>query len=142
MPDILSKTNQPFKNKAAVTTAINRDSLLNHEAVEIRPGEWVGREIWLSDAELADLEPDEIKEPVPEFFPRDIFCPSCGESFHETTEAYCPDLAANSSMMRLKELYVSYGWNDVPPDPTAGYGVLECPGCGSAMAPDGRLKVV
>lgn len=71
----------------------------------------------------------------------DIICPGCAESYHETTETYDPDVDANAGMLKLKDQYKSYGWNEPPPDPTCGYGVLECPECEAPLAPSGRFKV-
>ena len=73
--------------------------------------------------------------------PLDVICPGCGESYHETTKSFNPDIEANAGMIRLKEPWKSWGWTEPPPDPTAGYGLLECPGCEAQLAPSGHLKV-
>ena len=70
-----------------------------------------------------------------------VVCPGCAESYHLTTAKYRPNIDANAGMLRLKDEYKSYGWDEPPPDPTAGYGFLECPGCGAMLAPSGRLLV-
>jgi len=71
----------------------------------------------------------------------DVICPGCAESYHETTETYNPNRDANAGMLKLKDEYISYGWDQPPPDPTAGYGFLECPNCNAPLAPSGRLEV-
>jgi hypothetical protein len=70
-----------------------------------------------------------------------VVCPNCGESYHETTNAYRKTKIAHPGMLRLVEPYLSWGWETPPPDPSAGYGALTCPGCGAALAPSGKLKV-
>lgn len=74
-------------------------------------------------------------------FPLDVLCPSCGLSHNSTTKEYNHKIDANPAMLRLKPKYASYGWDELPADASMGYGCLECPECGSALAPDGRLKV-
>ena len=71
----------------------------------------------------------------------DVICPGCRESYHETTKRYNPNRDANAGMLKLKDIYISYGWDQPPPDPTAGYGFLECPNCSAPLAPSGRLEV-
>lgn len=71
----------------------------------------------------------------------DVICPGCRESYHETTDSYNPNKDANAGMLKLKDEYISYGWDQPPPDPTAGYGLLECPQCLAPLAPSGRLEV-
>lgn len=71
----------------------------------------------------------------------DVVCPACGRSFHETTKNFDPDKNANPRMLDLKEPYLSRGWDPPPPDPSAGYGSLECPGCGALLAPSGKLTI-
>lgn len=71
----------------------------------------------------------------------DVICPGCRESYHETTRTYNPNRDANAGMLKLKAIYKSYGWDEPVPDPTAGYGILECPNCSAPLAPSGRLEV-
>ena len=71
----------------------------------------------------------------------DIICPGCGQSYHQTTDAYNPDTDANPAMIQLKEPWAGYGWDDLGKDPSAGYGCLVCPDCGTALAPSGKLRV-
>ena len=71
----------------------------------------------------------------------EVICPGCRESYHETTKSYKPNRDANAGMLKLKDIYISYGWDQPPPDPTAGYGFLECPNCSAPLAPSGRLEV-
>lgn len=70
----------------------------------------------------------------------------CRESYHETTDSfklfhYLNLLDANAGMLKLKDEFKSYGWDEPPPDPTGGYGLLECPGCGAMLAPSGHFIV-
>ena len=70
-----------------------------------------------------------------------VICPLCGGSHYETTDQYSPDKHAHPGMLRMVEPYRSYGWQQPPQDPSAGSGCLECCECGSALAPNGFLKV-
>ena len=71
----------------------------------------------------------------------DVFCPSCGLSYFTTTKEYNPDIDANPAMLDLKPQYKEWGWEELPKDSSMGYGCISCPGCGSAMAPSGRVRV-
>jgi hypothetical protein len=71
----------------------------------------------------------------------DVICPGCGQSYHGTTSSYSPDKDANPAMIQLKEPWLGWGWDDLGKDPSAGYGCLVCPDCGSALAPSGTLTV-
>ena len=74
----------------------------------------------------------------------DLICPQCRESFHETTKSFDSEKDANSGMFKLKRQYTAAEgnqWDGFPPDPTAGYGFLECPQCGAQYAPSGRVEV-
>jgi hypothetical protein len=73
--------------------------------------------------------------------PRDVVCPGCGQSHHETTDSYDLETNANPSMLTLKEPWKSWGWDDLGKDPSAGYGCLVCPDCGTALAPSGTLTI-
>ena len=81
------------------------------------------------------------KKSKPKFIPQDVICPGCGQSYHETTTAYRPDRFANPSMLKLKEPWKGWGWEDLGSDPSMGYGCLVCPDCGTALAPSGTLRV-
>ena len=70
-----------------------------------------------------------------------VICPGCGLRQFETTSQYNPKKHAHPGMLRQVEPYATWGWDGVPPDPTAGYGCLECGECGSALAPTGFLTV-
>lgn len=72
---------------------------------------------------------------------KDIICPLCGACHYETTDQYDPDKHAHPGMLRLKEPYVSYGWEPPPPDPSAGSGSIECRDCGGLIAPEGKFKL-
>ncbi|MEA1928613.1 MAG: hypothetical protein U9N73_10435 [Candidatus Auribacterota bacterium] len=69
----------------------------------------------------------------------DVICPSCRGVFHQTTKDFNAQSDVTPNMLVLKEPYLSNGWDSPPPDPTAGYGSLECPGCGAMLAPNGKL---
>lgn len=71
-----------------------------------------------------------------------VQCPSCETRQFEVTKAYDPKKMAHPGMVQMIEPYLSWGWEGPPPDPSAGYGVMECGQCGSALAPHGFLKVV
>lgn len=75
----------------------------------------------------------------------DVICPMCAESYLETTNKFTPKKFANAGMLRLKKQYTAEGggnqWTGPPPDPTAGYGMLECPGCEAPLASEGYLKI-
>lgn len=70
-----------------------------------------------------------------------VLCPACGLHQFDTTSQYRPDKSAHPGMLKQIEPYESWGWDGVPPDPTSGYGCMECGECGSMLAPAGHLKV-
>ncbi len=72
----------------------------------------------------------------------DVICPGCGQSYHSTTSSYSPDKDASPAMIQLKEPWLGWGWDDLGKDPSAGYGCLVCPDCGTALAPSGTLRVL
>ena len=72
---------------------------------------------------------------------KDIICPLCGACHFETTDEFDQDTHVHPGMLRLKEPYLSYGWEPPPPDKSAGSGALECRDCGGLLAPEGRLKL-
>ncbi len=72
----------------------------------------------------------------------DIICPGCNQAYHETTDSYDPNRPPNPTMCRLKEPYLSWGWEDLPRDDGAGAGSLECPGCGCLYAEPGEKMTV
>jgi len=71
-----------------------------------------------------------------------VKCPNCGGIYHRITKSYRARRSANPGMLELLPKYAAYGWTPPPPDPSAGYGCLECPSCGAALAPSGKLKTV
>jgi len=70
-----------------------------------------------------------------------VLCPVCQLNQFETTGRFYPDKAAHPGMVRQIDPYQSWGWAGVPPDPSAGYGSMECGACGSQLAPSGKLTV-
>jgi len=82
---------------------------------------------------------------MPKLTGLDVICPMCAESYLETTNKFKPTIDANAGMLTLKQAYTGEAgnqWTGPPPDPTAGYGMLECPGCEAPLAPSGYLIVV
>ena len=82
----------------------------------------------------------------------DVICPGCRKSYHETTQAYDPDKTANGAMVRLKNPWRKWGWctfgdagNGLPPKiaerPDTYCSMMDCPGCGTPLAPSGKLTV-
>ena len=81
-----------------------------------------------------------------------IKCPSCCDCYHETTENFNPDVQPNGSMVRLMEPWRGWGWSPFGDDDDRDIEFAEtaatlssdliCPGCGSPLAPDGRLIVL
>jgi len=82
----------------------------------------------------------------------DVICPGCRKSFHVTTGAYSPHRPANGSMVRLKNPWRKWGWcsfgdagNGLPPEiaerPDTYYSMMDCPGCGAPLAPNGKLTI-
>ena len=81
---------------------------------------------------------------MPKLAHLDVICPMCAESYLETTNKFDPTIDANAGMLKLKQAYTGEAgnqWTGPPPDPTAGYGMLECPGCEAPLAPSGYLIV-
>lgn len=82
-----------------------------------------------------------------------IKCPSCCQCYHETTDKFNPDIRPDGSMVRLKEPWRSWGWSPFG-DSEDGREIrfaetsatlasdMNCPGCGSPLAPSGRLTVI
>lgn len=71
----------------------------------------------------------------------DIHCPTCGESFHETTEAFRLGEVTTGNMLRLKAVYVTNGWTSFPEHEGMSHGDLWCPGCEGAYSTDGRVRI-
>ena len=139
---ILSAHNKPFKLERHALNAIKDKpgyTIREHE------GGFVGvREDLIVDVpEDGDPITEALEDVLANFNvdTKNIVCPGCGQSYHTTTEQYDPNIDANPSMLKLKPKYISYGWESLPSDPTMGYGCLECPDCGTALAPSGRLRV-
>ena len=82
-----------------------------------------------------------------------IQCPNCCNCFHETTEAFNPDVQPNGSMVRLLEPWRSWGWcafgdgsdgrdKEVSETTATLVGDMICPNCEAPLAPSGRLTLV
>jgi len=83
----------------------------------------------------------------------EIKCPNCCNCYHETTEKFDSDVSPNGSMVRLRDPWRKWGWcsfgdgedgRDTPvaeTDCTLASDML-CPGCGSPLAPSGRLIII
>ena len=70
-----------------------------------------------------------------------VECPNCGGIFHRTTSQYRRNEFAHPGMLTLLDSFANLGWEQPPPDPSAGYGVLKCPGCEHSLAPSGYLTI-
>jgi len=106
-------------NPYTVKTLAEKNMPEGYTAVQNESGGWVG-----------------VKDK-----PVDVICPGCGQSYHNITVMYDPGKSANSAMIRLKDKYRSWGWEEVYPDQYSGYGCLVCPDCGAPLAPDGKLRI-
>jgi len=73
--------------------------------------------------------------------PGEVQCPGCGICYFNLTSKYNSQIDANPAMLDLKQKYKDYGWSQLGKDPSQGYGCLECPDCGAALAPSGKLRV-
>ena len=120
MRELRTKSGKPFKTEPAAKRAILDNP--GFKAVEVEGG-WICVK---DDSDATTL---------------DVLCPGCGQSYHSTTEHYNPNIDANPSMITLKEPYKSWGWAQITSDPGMGYGCLECPDCGSPLAPSGILRI-
>ena len=72
----------------------------------------------------------------------DVKCPSCGEIFFETTEAFDPHKMTTGEMLRFKKQYGPGGYNWSMP--FSDYDMAEalvCAECGGSLAPSGKVKV-
>ena len=134
---ILSAHNKPFKLERHALNAIKDKP---GYSIEKREGGFVGVRAIDEDPVTNALE-DALEAFQREDGVFDVICPGCGQSYHTTTDQYDPEIDANPAMLELKPRYVSYGWESLPSDPTMGYGCIECPDCGSALAPSGRMTV-
>lgn len=78
---------------------------------------------------------DFVSVPVP--------CPSCGETYLETTENYDPERIANGTMFRFVRKYGPDGYNwSLPFDENSVGEAVECPGCGNSMCGfDSKINV-
>jgi len=71
----------------------------------------------------------------------EVQCPGCGQFYFNLTKEYDSQINANPAMIDLKQKYKDYGWAQLGKDPSQGYGCMECPDCGTALAPSGTLRV-
>jgi DNA-directed RNA polymerase subunit RPC12/RpoP len=71
-----------------------------------------------------------------------VECPNCKGIFFSITRQFRKHKAAHPDMVQMLRRYRNYGWEEPPRDVSAGFGCLECPQCGFALAPNGRLTVV
>ena len=121
---ILSAKGKPFKLERHALAAISTKS--GYHVVKTAEG-FVGMPM-SSDAAPAGWE--ELN----------IVCPGCAQVFFSATDKYDPERNANPAMIQLNQPYKGYGWDELPKDPTMGYGCLVCPDCGAALAPSGKLR--
>jgi hypothetical protein len=71
-----------------------------------------------------------------------VQCPSCGGVFFETTDKFDITRVVSPNMIRLIDIYADWGWVEVIPDNSAGFGALMCPECDSLIAPEGKLTLM
>ena len=81
-----------------------------------------------------------------------VKCPGCCQSFHETTDKFNPDVQPNGSMVRLRDPWRKWGWSPFGDVDSRDIKFAEtlctlvsdmiCPGCGSPLAPSGRLTII
>lgn len=141
---ILTAKNKPFKLERHALNAIKDKP---GYIVVNKDGGFVGVEKKLFDNAITEevTIPNKSRKihlvEVEDHSGLDVQCPSCGQSYHSTTEHYNPDIDANPSMLELKEPYKSWGWTQFGNDPGMGYGCLECPDCGAALSPSGTLRI-
>ncbi|OPY82489.1 MAG: hypothetical protein A4E65_00789 [Syntrophorhabdus sp. PtaU1.Bin153] len=79
------------------------------------------------------------------FKPIPVRCPSCGETYLETTEHFDPNKMTNGTMLRLIPKYGPDGlnWSCFPYDEWILGDALECPGCGAPMGGlQGKVNVL
>jgi hypothetical protein len=123
MTDVTTTAGKPFQTKLGCTRQLSIvGKSVTHEAIEVAPGEWVGR-------------PRSLGAGVP------VLCPSCGQARFQTTPLFNISLPANPTQITLMEPFASYGWDQPVPDPSAGFGCLLCPECEAPLAPEGKLKL-
>lgn len=70
-----------------------------------------------------------------------VRCPNCGGIYHQATSKHTTKQLARPDMLRLLPVFANLGWDEPPPDASAGYGVLECAKCGQSLAPSGYLTI-
>lgn len=81
-----------------------------------------------------------------------VKCPNCGKCHHETTDKFDPNVRPNGSMVRLLDPWRKWGWTPFGGQDGRDIAYAEsaatlasdmfCPGCGSPLAPGGRLTVI
>jgi hypothetical protein len=82
----------------------------------------------------------------------DIICPGCRKSYHTTTAAFNPYQSPRGDMVHLKDPWRKWGWcsfgdalNGIPVEiaerKNTYWSMMECPGCGTPLAPSGTLTV-
>ena len=75
-----------------------------------------------------------------------VQCGGCKKIMWRTTDKYNPDVRPNGSMLEFLDPWKSQGWD---PFDDAGRcmssticSMMNCPSCGAALAPSGRLTVL
>jgi len=71
----------------------------------------------------------------------DVICPHCNERYHETAEAYRPDVSPNGSMFRLKKKYADNGWQGFPEHDYIIGENLCCPDCQGSYVEVGMVRI-
>jgi hypothetical protein len=81
-----------------------------------------------------------------------VVCPSCRKVYHETTKHFDPDKSLRGHMVRLLDPWRKWGWctfgdadNGLPPalaeSERTYWSEMDCPGCGSPLAPSQTLML-
>ena len=75
-----------------------------------------------------------------EFVPQQVVCPGCGQSYHETTPFYDPNVCAHGKMFVLRKAYGVNGanWSTFAADESIRHSDLCCPGCGASYTNGGN----
>jgi hypothetical protein len=72
----------------------------------------------------------------------DVKCPTCGNIYFETTEAYVPVRMTTGEMLRFKKEFGPEGYNWSRPFSDNDMAeALICPACDGALAPNGHVMI-
>ncbi len=75
-----------------------------------------------------------------------VQCQGCKKIMWITTDKYNPDVRPNGSMLEFLDPWKSQGWdafdNEGQTKASTVCSMMNCPACGAALAPSGRLTVL